>query len=251
MSSNRVVSITGVKAACGSCSLAQLCLPAGLDQQDMERLDDLIRRRRTLHRGDHLFRAGDPLCNVYAVRSGSVKSFAVEDDGGEQIVGFHLPGELIGLDAIGTGAHRCTARAMETSSVCELPFAGLEQLAGNLPSLNHQLLRIMSQEIAREGSMLQSLGNKNAAGRLAAFLVSLSDRFGQRGFSPQEFNMSMTRHEIANYLGLAVETVSRTLTQFQDGGLVRVQGRNIRIIDMAGLQEATGKTQVEACRRGA
>ncbi|MEK7190788.1 MAG: fumarate/nitrate reduction transcriptional regulator Fnr, partial [Pseudomonadota bacterium] len=229
------VDLARLKVACQNCSLFQLCLPVGLDQGDLELLDRIIKRHRPVHRGEHLFRAGDPFQAIYAVRSGSVKTYAVSEDGGEQVTGFHLPGELFGMDAISSGTHCCSAMVLERSSVCEIPFDRLEELGARIPSLMRQTVRIMSKEILRDKRIMQITKN-SAPGRLAAFLLGLSERFHERGFAAQEYHLSMSRIDIGNYLGLADETVSRLFTRFQEDGLLAVERKRIRRIDAPRLQ---------------
>ncbi len=234
---SEIIDIHKVKIACEECTLAQLCLPAGLDLADMRRLDKLVEERSTYKRGETLYRKGQPMRAIYAVRSGCVKSYVMADRGEAQIVGFHLPGELIGLDAIATETYKTTAETLEPTSICRIPFESLGELSQDIPSLNSHLWRIMSKEISREGEVLQLLNGKNAAAKLASFLLSLSERYQKRKLSVSEFNMSMTRHEIGNYLGMAVETVSRTLTTFQNQSLVKVRGKYVQINDFAGLHD--------------
>ena len=217
-----------------------LCLPIGIHEKDMARLEKIIKRKQPLNKGKHLFNQGDAFHSLYAIKSGSVKIYSIADDGSEQITGFLLPGELAGMDAINTGQHNSYAKALETTSFCEMPFAQLEELAGQLPSLQHQLLRLMSKEIVKEGEMLMQLGKKTAEERLASMLLSFSTRFKERGFSPTEFNLSMSRNDIGNYLGLVVETVSRLFTRFQEQGLIYVKGKYIRLIDMQALGKLAG-----------
>ncbi len=226
----KIVSLSKIKMACQSCSLYQLCLPLGLHGEDLERLEDIIKRSHPLKKGATPFHQGDKFEAIYAIRSGSVKTYTIADDGSEQITGFHLPGELVGLDAISEDNHPCTAKALETTSYCEIPFHQLEDLSGELPSLRHQLLKIMSKEITHDANLLMLLGKKTADERLASLLLSLSSRLSNRGFSATEFNLSMSRNDIANYLGLAVETVSRLFTRFQDQGLVKVDGKFVQIL---------------------
>lgn len=235
--SNKVIDIASIKQACSTCSLQQLCLPVGLHKADLKRLDELVKRRRTLQRGSHVFRLGDEFHALYAIRSGSVKTYTLTESGNEQITGFHLPGEVIGLDALNSSRHPCGAKTLETTGVCEIPFEKLEELAGAIPELGRQLLRIMSREILADEGMLTLLGKKSSEERLATLLVSLSQRFKERGFSSREFNLSMSRNDIANYLGLAVETVSRLFTRFQQQGLISVQNKYIRLEDMESLRE--------------
>jgi CRP/FNR family transcriptional regulator len=225
-----------IKVACKDCNLFQLCLPVGIDARELDELDSIIKRRRPVKRGEHLFRVGSPFQAIYAVRSGSIKTYTPTEDGHEQVTGFHLPGELLGLDAINLGHHPCAAKALETTSICEIPFDRLEELSTRLPSLQHQLLKIMSKEILHDQSLLMLLGKKSAEERLAALLLSLSGRYQQRGFSPTDFYLSMSRNDIGNYLGLAVETVSRLFTRFQDEGLLSAQRKHVCITDLPRLR---------------
>lgn len=240
MSANKSVKLSDLKIACHNCSLYQLCLPIGLDHDDMASLDTIIKRRRPLKKGDYLYRHNDDFGAVYAIRSGSVKTYTVQDDGSEQITGFHLPGEIIGFDAISSNSHPSYAKAMETSSICEIPFEKLENLSRKLPSLQHQLLRIMSQEIQHDEQMLSLLGKKTAEQKLASLLLSLSARYKERGFSESEFSLSMSRTDIGNYLGLAIETVSRLFTRLQEQGILSSEGKVITITDMDKLKAMTG-----------
>lgn len=224
------------KVACQDCSLHQLCLPVGIDREDLAQLDHIIKRRRPIQRGDHLFVASDKFRSIYAVRSGSLKTYNLTEDGREQVTGFFLPGEIVGLDAIGEGAHTCSARALETTSVCEIPYEELEGLGEQIPALTQQLLRIMSKEMHHDQVLLMLLGKRAADERLAALLLNLSQRYGQRGYSSSEFNLSMSRHDIANYLGLAVETVSRLFSRMQEDGMLAVRSRHVRLADIDKLR---------------
>jgi CRP/FNR family transcriptional regulator len=236
----KVIDIALVKQACSNCNLHQLCLPMGIDMEEVERLDNIVKRRRPLPRGGYVFHLGDEFGALYAIRSGSVKTYTITEDGSEQITGFHLPGEIIGLDAINTGRHPCGARALETTSICEMPFGRLEELATAVPGVGRQLLRVMSREIHADSELLTLLGKKSADERLAALLLSLSMRFQARGFSSREFHLSMSRHDIGNYLGLAVETVSRLFTRFQQQGLIEVRNKYIQLKEIGQLQELAG-----------
>jgi CRP/FNR family transcriptional regulator len=236
-----------LKIQCKDCTLFQLCLPVGIEAGDLELLDRIIKRRRPVPRGEHLFRFGDSFAAIYAVRSGSIKTYALMEDGREQVMGFHLPGELLGLDAINTGAHPCSARALESTSVCEIPFDRFEELCRKVPSLPRQMFRIMSKEILHEQGLLTQLGKKTAEERLAAFLLSLSVRFRRRGFSAHDFNLSMSRTDIGNYLGLAEETVSRLFSRFQEAGLIIVIRKHVRLLDLERLNAvADGSATKEA-----
>lgn len=232
---SKLVNISALKVACRDCNLYQLCLPLGLDNDDLDRLDKIIERRKPVRRGEALFEASNHFRAIYAVRSGSIKTFSIDEHGNEQVTGFHLPGELLGLDAINTGKHPCTARALETSSVCEIPFEKLEELSNSIPGLQRQMLRIMSKEIQHDQGLMTLLGKKTAEQRVASFLMSLSGRLKQRGFSVRDFNLSMSRSDIGNYLGLAVETVSRIFTRFQTDGLLTVRRKHILIHDLEKL----------------
>lgn len=239
MKDHKVITLDNLKVACKSCSLAQLCLPRGLDEEDVERLDKIIHRSRPLHRGDHLFREGEKLQHLYVVKTGTVKTYTPAEDGSEQVIGFHLPGELLGLDAIETERHHCSATVLETSAVCEVPFDRLELLSSKIPSLQHQMFRLLSREIGQDEDMLTLLGKRSAEERLASFLLSLSNRFHRRGFSASDFYLSMSRHEIGNYLGLAVETISRLFTRFQDEGLLTAERKHIKLLDIHRLEAIT------------
>ena len=236
MTSNTIISINDLKIACENCSLSKLCLPMGLESSDIDRLDQIVSRSKPYHRNDYLFREGDEFKGIYAVKTGSIKTYVSREDGSDQVLGFHLPGEIIGLDAIEAGVHGCTAKILETTAVCLIPYDKLEKLSGEIPSLQHQMFRLMSREISNESNMLVLLGKKNADERLATFLLSLSQRYKQRGFSSHEFNLSMSRNEIGNYLGLAVETISRLFTRFQDEGILRVERKHVELIDLEALK---------------
>lgn len=221
---------------CHSCSISRLCLPFGLQDTDIARLEGIVKRNPPLHKGDYLFRAGEPMRQVFAMRSGSLKTFLLAQEGGEQITGFHLPGELLGLDALGTECYLSYAVALETSLVCSIPFAQLEELAGSIPQLRKQLLSTLSREIHAEQEHL-SHSRERAEQRLAAFFVQLSQRHSQRGLSAQVFNLPMSRGEIGNYLGLTTETVSRLFTRYRNSGLIRLNGREIQLTDLPALHQ--------------
>jgi len=233
-----------LKAACSNCSVVELCLPIGLTGQEIERLDTLIVQRVKVKKGAALYRAGDPLRSLYAVRIGSFKTSMVSVDGREQVTGFQIPGEMLGLDAISADEHVCNAFALEDSEVCPLHFAQLEKLAQNLPSLQHNLNKLLSREIVRDHSMLMLMGNLNSDERLAAFLLNLSQRLSMRGYSSREFVLKMRREEIGSYLGLRLETVCRGIAHLRDQTLVEISGRNVKILNMDGL-----KHLVAGCHR--
>ena len=220
------------QAHCKDCSLATLCLPLSLSLQDLDTLDSIVKRSRPLKKGEFLFRQGDTVASVYAVRSGSLKTFSVTDCGEEQITGFHLPSEFVGLSGMDTELYPVSAIALETTSICEIPFERLDELSASMPQLRRQLMRIMSREIRDDQQMMMLLSKKTADERIATFLVNLSARFRARGYSPQQFRLAMSRNEIGNYLGLAVETVSRVFTRFQQNELLIAEGKEINLINL-------------------
>ena len=220
-----------LRAACSSCSLQELCLPAGLAHDELERLDQIVNKKRPLKRGDYLYRAGGSLQSLYAVRTGFFKSCVMHDDGREQVAGFHMAGELLGMDGIGSGKHMCDTVSLEDSEVCEIPFNDLEKLSRDIPTLQQHFHRIMSREIARDYGVMLLLGSMRAEERLAAFLLNLSQRFAARGYSSKSFLLRMTRNEIGSYLGLKLETISRALSHFQTEGIIAVQNKSVEIKD--------------------
>lgn len=216
---------------CQSCSFSHLCLPVSLNQNELESLDEIIERKKPLHKHDVLIEAQSKFKSLYAVRSGSFKSFIITSDGQEQIVGFHLPGDLIGFDAISNDHHQSSASALETSMVCEVPYSTLELMSERFPKLRRKIMSCMSDDIKQGHELMMLLNKRKAEDRLLYFLAQLSQRFSERGFSDKQFNLSMTRNEIGNYLGLTVETISRLLTRFQKENLIKVDGKLIEIID--------------------
>ena len=228
------------KVSCETCSISQLCLPNSLSREEVTRLNTIVSRGTPIQKGKFLSQAGDNFKQLYAVSSGSFKSYTLSEDGIINITGFFFPGELIGLDAISTGSHTSFVKALETSAVCALPFEKLEDLSGDIRNLRKQMLRVMSKEIMDDQELLLLLSRKNAAERMAAFLLSLSLRFKQRGFSSTSFNLTMTRSDIGNYLGLAIETVSRLFSQFQKKEIICVSDKLVEIINLDALMELAG-----------
>jgi CRP/FNR family transcriptional regulator len=224
------------KVACSNCNLRELCLPVGMSTDQMLKLDSLVSTRRTVARGDTLFRSGEAFQSLYAVRTGFFKTCVASEDGRDQVTGFQMAGELLGLDGIGTERHTCDAVALEDSQVCVIPFHQLEDLSREVSDLQRQFHRIMSREIVRDHGVMLLLGSMRAEERLAAFLLNLTQRLQSRGFSASALILRMTREEIGSYLGLKLETVSRTFSKFQDEGFLEVKQRQIRILDQAGLQ---------------
>jgi len=235
-SAGKVINIASLKAACHECSLRELCLPLGLGEADMQMLESSIKTRRKLKKGEWLYRMGDPFRALFAIRSGSTKTCEIAADGSVQITGFHLPGELLGIDAISTAKHPSDVVALETTEICELPFDRIEALAREIPGLQHQLFRIMSREIMEEETLLLMLGRMKAEERLAAFLLSMSKRYQALGYSTTELRLPMSRQDLGDYLGLALETVSRLFSRFQEEGLITVQGRSIRLLSLERLR---------------
>lgn len=238
------VKLSTLKTACKDCKLHQLCLPLGLGNDDMDQLNNIIKRTKPYQKGEYLFQHGDQFDALFAVRSGSVKTYSQDDNGDEQITGFYLAGEMMGLDAVHEGFHPCSAIALETTSVCKIPFEHLEKLSSQVPSLQHQLLRIMSKEITEDQALLILLGQKSAEERVAAFLMNMSDRMEKRGFSAQEFNLSMSRKDIGNYLGLTIETISRTFSSLQQRDLINSQRKHIEIVNPEKLRELAGLPKI-------
>ncbi len=232
-----VISLGDLKAHCSTCSMRELCLPMGIATEDLRRIDALLERRIRLRKGDTLYRAGDAFNALYAIRIGSLKTTVRIEDGREQVSGYHMLGDIIGLDGVGTDRHGCQAIALEDSDVCVLPFERIEELARAVPPLQHNLHRLLAKEIARDQGMMLLLGTMRAGERLAAFLISLAERYGRRGYSTTEYVLRMTREEIGSYLGIKLETVSRMFSRFQDEGLIRVQGREVKLLDPAALRQ--------------
>ena len=231
-----VIRVEPFKVACSSCNLRELCLPLGMSNDQMDRLDDIVANRRALIRGEPLFRAGDKFTSLYAVRTGFFKTCVSSEDGRGQVTGFHMAGELMGLDGIGTDHHTCDAVALEDSLVCVIPYQQLEELSRELSDLQHQLHRVMSREIVRDHGVMLLLGSMRAEERLAAFLLNLTQRLQTRGFSSTSLILRMTREEIGSYLGLKLETVSRAFSRFQEEGVLRVRQRQIEVLQPEALQ---------------
>ena len=230
------VTLEVIKTACSNCNLRELCLPYGLSEEELGKLDDLVSTRRRLKRGEHLYRAGEAFDAIYAIRSGFFKTDVLLEDGRDQVTGFQMAGELLGLDGISTEHHTCNAIALEDSEICAIPFPHLESLSRDIPTLQHHFHKVMSREIVRDHGVMMLLGTMRAEERLAAFLLNLSQRFTARGFSHAEFYLRMTREEIGSYLGLKLETVSRAFSRFQEEGHIAVQQKHIRILNVNGLK---------------
>jgi len=235
-----VISIRDLKAVCTTCSLRELCMPFGFATDEMAQIDSLVRTRRRLRRGETLYDAGDSFTGLFAVWVGSTKSTVTTEDGREQVTGYQLPGDLLGLDGVGHDRYQSRATALEDSEMCVMPFDRLEMLARLVPALERNLRRLMSREISREESVMLLLGSMRAEERLAAFLLDLSQRYRQRGYSSTSYVLRMTREEIGSYLGLKLETVSRLFSRFAHEGVIRVQGREITLLDTGALRQLCG-----------
>lgn len=225
------------KVACSNCNLRELCMPIGFNQDDMQRLDEVVATRRRIKQGEKLFSNGDPFTSLYAIRTGFFKTCVATEDGREQVTGFQMAGEIIGLDGIVSDFHSCNAVAIEDADVCVMPFANVEELSREFPVLQRHVHKIMSREIVRENSVMMLLGNMRAEERLAAFLLNLVQRLHARGFSQSELMLRMTREEIGSYLGMKLETVSRTFSKFSDEGIIEVKQRYVRIIEPEALKK--------------
>lgn len=219
-----------MKTLCSGCSLRELCLPIGLRPTDLEKLDAVIRQSRRLKKGEFLFRTGEVFTSLFAIRTGFFKTTVASQDGRDQVTGFFMSGELMGMDGICAYAHSCDAVALEDSEVCELPFGHMEELGKHIPSIQTHFFRLMSREIVRDQGVMLLLGNMRAEERIAAFLLNLSQRLHFRGFAANDFILRMSREEIGSYLGLKLETVSRTLSKFHQEGLLAVEHKHIRLL---------------------
>lgn len=226
-----------LKAACASCSLRELCVPGGISSKDLEELDAIVAMRRRVKKGSALFNAGDSFNALFAVRSGFFKTCISANDGRDQITGFQAPGELLGLDGVASEHHGVAAIALEDSEVCILPYAELERIARNFAPLQHQLHRVMSRELVREHGVMLLLGSMKAEERVAAFLLNISERYKRLGYSAEEFILRMTRQEIGSYLGLKLETVSRTFSKFHEQELIEAHGKSIKLLQIDTLRQ--------------
>lgn len=240
MSSLKPLDVNHLKVSCSECNLRELCFPHGMSSEELTSMDTVVDQPQPLHKNDYLYRDGDSAVAIYAVRSGCVKTMTESANGDEQIVGFHLAGELLGLDGFADGVHTCNAVALETSSVCELPLDQLETICHKVPGLQKQMRRIMGKELSNDHKLLLLLGKMTSEERFASFLLSMSSRMEERNWKEDEFNLTMPRQDIANYLGVAVETVSRLFAGFQKDGIIDVDRRHITILDMRKLKAMVG-----------
>ena len=233
------------QVSCGNCRLSKICIPLALETTEIDQLDEIVQRGRPLRKGQHLFRQGQAFGSIFAVRSGSFKSYSVNDEGVEQVSGFYLPGEIMGLDGISMSRHVNSVVAYETSSICEIPFAELESLTQQIPSLQRHFFQLMSQEIVEDQRLITLLSKNTAGQRVAAFLLSLSARYARQQLSSVAFRIPMSRQDMANYLGLTVETISRVLSKYKKQGILMVANREIAIVNVEALRAAAEKYTVE------
>ncbi|MGD8484464.1 MAG: fumarate/nitrate reduction transcriptional regulator Fnr [Thioalkalispiraceae bacterium] len=225
-----------VKTACEQCRVRELCLPTSLEGLQLNLMDNLVKRVKPLRKGEYLYHTNDHFKGLYAIQSGALKTMGLTAEGREQVTGFHLTGELVGMDAVDIDQHPCNAIALEATEVCLLPFDKLEELGQKVPKLMHELARIMSREILREENALVMLGSTSAEQRLARFLLNLYKRQLARGGDEYVIKLQMTRQDIGNYLGLAFETVSRHLNYLQDHGLLEINNRRLTLLELAELE---------------
>lgn len=224
------------KINCGNCRLNSICLPLALESDDIQQLDDIIQRSKPLQKSQHLYREGDDFQSVFAVRSGAMKAYKTTDDGREQVTGFYFPGEILGMDGICNNSHASAAKALETAAVCEIPFSSLEKLSALMPHLQRHFFQLMSREITEDQQLITLLSKNSADERVASLILSISTRNARRKLSATQFRLPMSRVDIGNYLGLTVETVSRVFSRMQKLQVLRVDNKEIKILDTEGLR---------------
>ncbi|WP_069385046.1 fumarate/nitrate reduction transcriptional regulator Fnr [Halomonas caseinilytica] len=244
-----IATLSDTRNNCHNCRLRSLCLPDNLSKDDLGELDSIVQRRKPVSRGEYLFQAGQRFNSIYAVRTGAVKTSTLMANGDEHILGFHLPGEVIGLDAIVSRTHPSSAIALEMASICEIPYAELEALCDRTPALQHRLMCIMSRELLVEQSTNHLLSRRSAEQRLAVVLLKFSERFADRGLSALRFRLPMSRLDLGNYLGLVPETMSRTFRRLEEQGLVSIARKEIEIVDSCAMKAlAFGTEDPQAVR---
>lgn len=236
-----VLSIAELQYSCSRCSVSELCLPHGLSRMDVRRLEALVTPARSIARGQKLFSQGEPLHALYAVSDGSMKTIVLDANGLEQIVGFRYPGDVLGLDGIAQETHGCAAVALEASEFCRIPFDRLEELVDQVPMLRRRLMRLMSRQLTYDDSMLHGLGRKSSEARLASWLLGCSRQGERHGRPRRELRLTMSRTDLANFLGMRIETISRIFTRMDRIGVVRVRRRTIDILDFDQLAEWAGR----------
>jgi CRP/FNR family transcriptional regulator len=212
-----------------------ICVPQSLTPEEIDLVDSKVQRGRAVQRNKHVFEDGQKFTSLYAVRSGAIKAYSVDQNGEEQVIGFYLPGELFGLDAIHNDAYVSSAKALETSAVCELPYTQVTELSAKIHNLQAHMYKTFSKEINTDQQFHRLLSKKTAEERISTFLQNLSERYQRRKLSPTSFRLPMSRTDIGNYLGLAVETVSRVFTRLQQNGILKVDGKELQILDLGKL----------------
>ncbi|GAB5414579.1 MAG: FNR family transcription factor [Congregibacter sp.] len=222
---------------CNNCRLSSICLPFALESKEIEQLDSIIERSKPLQKGQHLYRESDNFQSVFAVRSGTLKAYSTTDDGREQVTGFYFPGEILGMDGISNNSHASSAKALETAAVCEIPFTSLEKLSSLMPHLQRHFFKLMSREIAEDQQLITLLSKSSADARVGTLLLSVSTRHARRGLSATQFRLSMSRVDIGNYLGLTVETVSRVFSRLQKLDVLKVENKEIEILNIEELRK--------------
>ena len=233
------------ESACEHCALSAICVPEGLAGNERQEFTALIFQHKRLHAGEALYRASDPFTHLYFVKTGSLKTVVLLEDGREQVTGFHFAGDVLGIDAISSPSHPSEAIALADTHVCAIPFASLARLSRRVEHLQNYLQRLLAREVVRDQGLMLLLGRMHAEERLAAFLMNLSNRFRLRGYSAQEFTLSMAREDIGNYLGLTLETVSRCFSRLKNAGVLDVDNRRIRILNHTALRAViSGKSQL-------
>lgn len=236
------ISQESIKVACSNCNLRELCMPMGLNNNELQRLDEVVANRKKIKRSETLFRNGERFTSLYAIRTGFFKTSIVAEDGRDQVTGFQMAGEIMGLDGIVNDHHTCDATALEDAEVCVMPFNRIEELSREITALQRHVHKIMSREIVRENGVMLLLGSMRAEERLAAFLLNLVQRLHARGFSQSELILRMSREEIGSYLGLKLETVSRTFSKFMDEGIIDVKQRHLKILNTQALKDIVNPT---------
>lgn len=225
------------KTSCTNCRLNTICLPISLHIDDIDKLNAIIQRGKPLQKGEYLYRANQSFDSVYAIRSGAVKAVALSDNGEEQVTGFYLPGEVVGLDGLADNRYSNSVIALETASICEIPFGRLEELSLQIPNLQRHFFQLMSREITQDHQIITLLSKSSAEERIAALLLSISSRNSRRQLSASAFRLPMSRTDIGNYLGLTIETVSRIFSRLQKQGVIAVDKKEIHIIDLDKLRD--------------
>lgn len=244
-----VIQLSDIRSSCTQCAWQSLCLPAALDGDNLFRLDEVVRKRRPLRRGDVLYREGQRHPALFVVRSGSLKTSTTLPDGESQVLGFHMAGEIVGFDGLLDEPHHATAEALEDSTVCEVPAGRLAEVAARIPALQNQVYRIMGREFSREQMHVVMMGRRQAMTRLAMFLHNLSERRRATSHDPDLLHLGMSRQELANFLGIVIETVSRLFSRLQALGVLEVERRDVRIRDHGALENLArgdGETRASA-----